>query len=57
MNTYLLDVKAKVRREDIFKSTTGNKYLHEISISNGFIVVNFIICKNLIVRNPMFSQI
>jgi hypothetical protein len=35
------DFRAKVGREDIFKPTTGNESLHEISNYNGVGVVIF----------------
>jgi hypothetical protein len=39
MTVLLGYINAKVGREDIFKPTTGNKSLHEISIDNGVRVV------------------
>jgi hypothetical protein len=39
--------KAKIGREDIFKPTTGNESLHEISNDNGVRLVNFATSKNL----------
>jgi hypothetical protein len=53
---FLGDFNAKVRREDIFKPTTGNESLHKISYDNGVIVVNFVTSKNLIVKNTMFPH-
>jgi hypothetical protein len=47
---------AKVGREDIFKPTTGNKSLHEISNDNGDRVVNFAASKNLVVKNTIFHN-
>jgi hypothetical protein len=47
----LLDFNAKVGREDIFKTTIGNKSLHEASNDNGVIVVNFATSKNLTVKS------
>jgi hypothetical protein len=41
MKILLGDFNAKVRREDIFKSTVGDESLHEISDDNGIRVVNF----------------
>jgi hypothetical protein len=35
MNILLGDFKAKVGREEVFKPTTGNEMLHEISNDNG----------------------
>jgi hypothetical protein len=52
----LLDFNAKVGREDIFKLTTGNESLHEISIDNRIRAVNFATSKNLIVKSTMFSH-
>jgi hypothetical protein len=48
MKILLGDFNAKVGREDIFKPTTGNESLHEISNDNGVGVVNFVTSKNLI---------
>jgi hypothetical protein len=47
MKILLGDFNAKVGRKDVFKPTTGNKSLHEISNDNGVIVVNFATSKNL----------
>jgi exonuclease III len=41
MKILLGDFNAKVGREDIFKLTIGNEYLHEISNDNGVKLVNF----------------
>jgi hypothetical protein len=41
----------KVGKEDIFKPTTGNESLHEISNDNGVRVVNFATSKNLTVKS------
>jgi hypothetical protein len=49
------DFNATVGREDIFKLTTRNKRLHEISINNGLRVVNFATSKNLIVKSTVFT--
>jgi hypothetical protein len=43
----LLDFKAKVGRKNIFKPTTGNESLHEITNDNGVRVVNIATSKNL----------
>jgi hypothetical protein len=51
MKISLGDFNAKVGREDIFKPTTGNESLHEISNDNGVRVVNFATSKNLTVNN------
>jgi hypothetical protein len=48
VNNLLGNLNAKVGREDIFKPTTGNESLHEISGDNGIRVVNFATCKNLL---------
>jgi hypothetical protein len=47
---------AKIGREDIFKPTTGNESLHEISIDNWARGVNFATYKNLTVKNTMFPH-
>jgi len=47
MKILLLDFKAKVGREDIFKPIIGNESLHEGSNDNGVRVVNFATSKNL----------
>jgi hypothetical protein len=47
MKILLGEFNAKVGREDIFKPTTGNGSLHEISNITGVIVVNFVTSKNL----------
>jgi hypothetical protein len=49
----LLDFNAEVSREDIFKPTTGNDSLHEISNESGIRVVNFTTSKNLTVKRTM----
>jgi hypothetical protein len=41
MKILLGDINAKVGREEIFKPTTGNESLHEISNDTGVRVVNF----------------
>jgi hypothetical protein len=41
MKILLEDFNGKVRRGDIFKLTTGNESLHEVSNDNGARVVNF----------------
>jgi hypothetical protein len=50
------DFSAKADREDIFKSTTGNESLHEISNDNGVRVINFATSKNFIVKGTMFPH-
>jgi exonuclease III len=47
------DFNAKVGRQNIFKLTTGNKSLQEISNDNGVRVVNFATSKNLTVKSTM----
>jgi hypothetical protein len=53
MKFLLGDVNANVGREDMFKPTTENKSLHEISNDNGR-VVNFATSKSLTVKSIMF---
>jgi hypothetical protein len=57
MKILLGDLNAKVGREDIFKPTTGNESLHEISNDNGIRVVNFATSKNLVVKSTMFPHL
>jgi hypothetical protein len=52
----LLDFKAKVGREDIFKPIIGNESLYEASNDNGVRVVNFATSKNPIVKNTIFPH-
>jgi hypothetical protein len=47
---------AKVGRKDIFKPTTGNEGLHEISNDNGVQLLNFTTYKNLRVNSMMFPH-
>jgi exonuclease III len=47
---------AKIGREDIFKPTTGNESLHEISNDSGIRVVNFATSKYLTVKSTMFPH-
>jgi len=42
------DFNAKVRRENIFKPTTGNEKLRQDSNDNGVRIVNFATSKNLV---------
>jgi endonuclease/exonuclease/phosphatase family metal-dependent hydrolase len=56
MKILLGDFNAKVGREDIFKPTTGNENLHEISNDNGVRVVYFATLKNLTVKSTMFPH-
>jgi hypothetical protein len=56
MNILLGDFNAKEGRENIFKPTTGNEGLHEISNDNGVRVVNFVTSKNLVVKSTMFPH-
>jgi hypothetical protein len=50
------DFNAKIGREDIFKPTTENDILHEISNDNGVRVVNFTASKNLIFKSTTFPH-
>jgi hypothetical protein len=45
-----------VEREDTFKPIIGNESLHEVSIDNGVIVVNFATSKNLLVKSTTFPH-
>jgi hypothetical protein len=56
MKILLGDFSAKVVREDIFKPTSGNESLHEISNDNGVRLVNFVTPKNLRVKSTIFPQ-
>jgi hypothetical protein len=56
MKILLGDFYAKIGRQDIFKPTIGNERLHKISNDNGIRVVNFVMSKNLIVRNTMVTH-
>jgi hypothetical protein len=56
MKILLGDLNAKVGRKGIFKPTTGNESLHEISNDNEVRVVNFATSKNLIVKSKMFPH-
>jgi hypothetical protein len=56
LKVILGDFNAKVGRENIFKPTTGNESLYEISNDNGVTVVNFATSKNLVVRSTMFPH-
>jgi hypothetical protein len=56
MKILLVDFNAKVGQEEIFKPTTGNESLHEISNDNGVRVVNFATSKNLTVKSTMFPH-
>jgi hypothetical protein len=52
----LEDFDAKVDREGIFKPTTANKDLHEISNDNEARVVNFATIKDLIIKSTTSPQ-
>jgi hypothetical protein len=54
MKILLGDFNVKVGKEDIFKPTTGNESLHNISNDNGVKVVNFATSKNLTIKSTMF---
>jgi exonuclease III len=56
MNILLGDFSVIVGKEDIFKSTTGNESLHEISNENRVRLVNFATSKNLTVKSTKFSH-
>jgi hypothetical protein len=56
MKILLGEFNAEVGREDIFKQSTGNESLHEISSDNGVRVVNFATSRNLIVSSTMFPH-
>jgi len=56
MKILLGDFNAKVRRENIFKPTTGNESLHQDSNDNGVRIVNFATSKNLVVKSTMFPH-
>jgi hypothetical protein len=55
MNILLGYFNAEVNGEGIFKSTTRNESLHEISNDNGAPVVNFATSKNLIVKLQLYN--
>jgi hypothetical protein len=50
------DFNTKLGREDLFKPTTGNEGLHEISNDNGVRLVNFATSKHLRVKSTMFPH-
>jgi hypothetical protein len=56
MKILLGDFNAKVGRENIFKPTTRNESLHEISNDNGVRIVNSATSKNLVVKSTMFPH-
>jgi hypothetical protein len=53
MKISLRDFNAKVGKEDIFKPTTGNEKLHEISNDSGVRVANFTKPKNFTVKSTV----
>jgi hypothetical protein len=53
MKIILVDFNAKVGRKNIFKPTTVNESLREISNNSGVRVVNFATSKNLVVKSTM----
>jgi hypothetical protein len=57
MKILLADFNVQVGREDIFKPTTGNGSLHEISNDNGVRVVNFATSKSLRVKSRAFPHL
>jgi hypothetical protein len=56
MNIFWGAFNVKVGRENVFKLTIENEGLHEISNDNGVRVVNFVISKNLVVKNTVFPH-
>jgi hypothetical protein len=56
MKILLGNFNAKISRENIFKPTTGNESLYEISNDSGVRVVNFATSKNLVVKSTMFPH-
>jgi len=56
MKILIGDFNAKVGRENIFKSTTGNESVHQDSNDNGVRLVNFATSKNLVVKSTMFPH-
>jgi hypothetical protein len=48
------DFNVKVGIETIFKSTIGNKSLHQDSSDNGVRIVNFVTSKNLVIKSKKF---
>jgi hypothetical protein len=52
----LEDFSAKVGRENIFKTTIGNKSLQQDNNVNGVRIVNFSTSKNLLVKSTMLSH-
>ena len=56
MKIFLVDINAKVGRENIFKPTIEQESLHQDSNDNGVRLVNFATSKNLVVKSPMFPH-
>jgi hypothetical protein len=56
LKIFLDDFNAKVGRENIFKPTSGNESLNEISNDNGVRIVNFATSENLVVKRTMFPH-
>jgi hypothetical protein len=54
MKILLGDFNAKLRRENIFKTTIRSGSLHQDTNDNGVRVVNFATSKNLVVKSAMF---
>jgi hypothetical protein len=50
------DFNAKVGKEDIFKPTTGNESLQEMSNDNRVRLINFATCENRRVKSTMFRH-
>jgi hypothetical protein len=57
MKILLGDFNSKVGREDIFKPTTGNESLREISNDIGVRLISFATSKNLRVKSTMFPHL
>jgi hypothetical protein len=56
MNILLKDFNAKASKEHIYKPTTGNGSLHEVSSNNGFRIANFATSKNFTVKSTLFPH-
>jgi hypothetical protein len=51
------DLNAKAGKEDIFKPTSGNKSLHDITNDNGVTIVYFPTSKNMTVKSISFHSV
>ena len=56
MKILLGNFNAKVGKENIFKPTTGQKSLHQVSNDNRVRLVNFATSKNMVVKSTMFPH-